>query len=816
MSKLLTEISRIHKLMGIKNHINESLIYNKILLKEGTGIGEIMDIYKSIFKKGGVELTENESKYLKNLVDEYNVRFPDSKFEFVNGLDNLSFRKLSDFITKQTDEVLTDFFGSLSKNIYRKEISELGIKGFLSLDQAFQEIMNSQKIIGGLADSSGEAISIYGHINYIYQKGGVKNSDLPDSILTELKNELKYLIKDPKKLGSLSDDDPFKKYCNDIISQIDESQNTTVKETNPEIFPKLKEIQDSIPLNKTNTEDISSKLKSLSNSDQTMRQGDGMDITVDINNQVELKKLMGDDIETFIKDLKTFEDLENLWVIVQHSDNDIEFQKEILKILQNNQQTLETKFSTNSQDIKMGIAMLEDRVLINSKTSSSNFGDLTQGLQKYGSQGGLTDDGYWIPRPIDIDGNPIYFKTPNEWYNLNKETLDKINSKRSSMGLPNIEDYIKNMNDKFGNSSGSVKTTEDLSPRLKNKYEKVLNKIDKDLPLNKSEQQLKDDVEKFLNGENINLKDYEFTKTYIDKVNTIIKNFTRNKKEYTSILKELIASIDNTTKITSNIENTFPKGLDKNIRNAINSDPNLTNFFKKLEEGKYGWVIDNETKEWIPTNMLDTNTNDRTTLFRDVLDIVMENDGKKLSEFTTLPEEEQKKLMNDVLTYIKTNKDSLKYKLLDSDRYIKNSQVSLVRGDEGEKLAKQTFEESGFKVVWEGGRGNALDKTGVDMIVEKDGVYSLVSVKTIGHEFYVIKSVKTGKPLIGFRQPTKIVTDTGYAAVFDTKNRLIIFPPQPKFSKETGEIVGKGFNKGNNEGKLWTNVDLSSILIKNF
>ena len=42
-------------------------------------------------------------------------------------------------------------------------------------------------------------------------------------------------------------------------------------------------------------------------------------------------------------------------------------------------------------------------------------------------------------------------------------------------------------------------------------WKKVLNKIDEDLPLDKSEQQLKDDVEKFLNGENINLKDYEFT-----------------------------------------------------------------------------------------------------------------------------------------------------------------------------------------------------------------------------------------------------------------------------------------------------------------
>jgi len=256
MSNFLIEISRIHELMGIKTPINESLLHNKILLKEGTGIGEIMDIYKSIFKKGAVELTEEESKYLRNLVDEYNLRFPNSKIEFVNGLDNLSFRKLSDFITKQGDEILNDFFGSLSKNIYRKEISELGIKGFLSLDQAFRNLMKSEKIINGLTDSSGEVISIYDHINYIYQKGGIKNSDLPDSILTVLKDELEYLIKDPKKLGTLSNDDPFKKYCSDIVSQIDETQNSTVAKVDPEIPLKVKEIQDTIPPNVNNIEDV--------------------------------------------------------------------------------------------------------------------------------------------------------------------------------------------------------------------------------------------------------------------------------------------------------------------------------------------------------------------------------------------------------------------------------------------------------------------------------------------------------------------------------------------------------------------------------
>ena len=807
MSKLLTEISRIRELMGIKSEVlKESL--------SSSGRQRLQELLISLLK-----LSDNEATtFFKNLTEEdqnlLRALINSSDGKIVGNLsDAVTIASLKNFLKNGGTDAIKSVLAK-AEILLAKELSEKSAKIGYNLINTSADV---QKFLKTRKQSTGGNSTILDTLSNIEKNGGVEKSTIFDGnpemwvFLAEDLENLKLTY--PNKTDGVYD--YLEKISNDILKMTDPEEHLVkIKNLELDFANKIdNNVVDEIKIIVNPIQDISDKLKVLANSDQSIRQGEYLDIPTDIANQTELKNLMGVDKENFIKDLKTFEDLENLWVIVQHSDNDIEFQKEVLKILQNNQQTLETKFSTNSQDIKMGIAMLEDRVLINTKTSSSNFGDLTQGLQKYGSQGGLTDDGYWIPRPIDIDGNPIYFKTPNEWYNLNKETLDKINSKRSSMGLPNIEDYIKNMNDKFGNSSGSVKTTEDLSPRLKNKYKKVLNKIDEDLPLDKSEQQLKDDVEKFLNGENINLKDYEFTKTYIENVNKIIKNFTRNKKEYTSILKELIASIDNTTKITSNIENTFPKGLDKNIRNAINSDPNLTNFFKKLEEGKYEWVIDNETKEWIPTNMLDTNTNDGTTLFRDVLDIVMENDGKKLVEFTTLPVEEQKKLMNDVLTYIKTNKDSLKYKLLDSDRYIKNSQVSLVRGDAGEKLAKQTFEDNGFKVVWEGGRGNALDKTGVDMIVEKDGVYSLVSVKTIGHEFYPIaKGNKTGKPLIGFRQPTKIVTDTGYVAVIDTENKLIIFPPQPKFNEETGEIVGKGFNKKSG----WTNVDLSSILIKNF
>ena len=72
-----------------------------------------------------------------------------------------------------------------------------------------------------------------------------------------------------------------------------------------------------------------------------------------------------------------------------------------------------------------------------------NFSEVTSGAQKYGTQGGI-HNGSWVPRPIELDGQKVFFQTPEELYN-NQEFLMKINKLRSEVGLPPLEDYVKNM-----------------------------------------------------------------------------------------------------------------------------------------------------------------------------------------------------------------------------------------------------------------------------------------------------------------------------------------------------------------------------------
>jgi hypothetical protein len=95
--------------------------------------------------------------------------------------------------------------------------------------------------------------------------------------------------------------------------------------------------------------------------------------------------------------------------------------------------------------------MLTDRVMVNSSThlkgyrdnEGENFSEVTSGVQKYGTQGGV-HNGKWLPRPIELDGQKVFFQTPEELYD-NKEFLMKINKLRSEVGLPTLEDYVKNM-----------------------------------------------------------------------------------------------------------------------------------------------------------------------------------------------------------------------------------------------------------------------------------------------------------------------------------------------------------------------------------
>ena len=123
----------------------------------------------------------------------------------------------------------------------------------------------------------------------------------------------------------------------------------------------------------------------------------------------------------------------------------------ILDLLESNKDMLSQKFNIPIQQVLYGIAMLTDRVMVNSSTNlkgyrdneGENFSEVNLGVQKYGTQGGV-HNGSWVPRPIELDGQTFFFQTPEELYD-NKEFLMKINKLRSEVGLPTLEDYVKNM-----------------------------------------------------------------------------------------------------------------------------------------------------------------------------------------------------------------------------------------------------------------------------------------------------------------------------------------------------------------------------------
>lgn len=94
---------------------------------------------------------------------------------------------------------------------------------------------------------------------------------------------------------------------------------------------------------------------------------------------------------------------ENAWLLVQHADLDILFQKEILAILA----TLLSQGETNKQNY----AYLVDRVARNEHR-----------LQTYGTQGQCAN-GAWVPFPMEDPAN--------------------INIRRASMDMELEEDYIK-------------------------------------------------------------------------------------------------------------------------------------------------------------------------------------------------------------------------------------------------------------------------------------------------------------------------------------------------------------------------------------
>lgn len=94
---------------------------------------------------------------------------------------------------------------------------------------------------------------------------------------------------------------------------------------------------------------------------------------------------------------------QSAWLVAQHSDHDLEFQKRALEIM---------KALPDNAVKKSNIAYLEDRVLVNS-----------QKLQIYGTQTTRNEQGVIVPRPI--------------------QDQEQVNERRKSMGLEPLEEYLQ-------------------------------------------------------------------------------------------------------------------------------------------------------------------------------------------------------------------------------------------------------------------------------------------------------------------------------------------------------------------------------------
>jgi hypothetical protein len=222
----MEEVLRIRELMGLKSFLKEGLYgLTKMLLKEDTTIGELMLAFKTALRKAGGELTDQEKIYMSKLVDEYNARFADEYgfIDFTGKIDNQLRSVLTSVMEKETDDVLVDFWAGAVQRVTRSNIGKEGIEHFPTLDDAMKEAMQSEKVSDDLVNSEGQPLGVYDTLVFIFQKGGVRQSELPDSVITLLKDQLAYYR------GVLGETDPLKKYCDDVVDQIDEMQTGETK-----------------------------------------------------------------------------------------------------------------------------------------------------------------------------------------------------------------------------------------------------------------------------------------------------------------------------------------------------------------------------------------------------------------------------------------------------------------------------------------------------------------------------------------------------------------------------------------------------------
>lgn len=168
-----------------------------------------------------------------------------------------------------------------------------------------------------------------------------------------------------------------------------------------------------------NIDSIKSRICEMYSADQDMRhlalKNDGIidgdeDVRLDEKNTEVMKSIVAEIGWPTITSVGA-EVSQKAWLLVQHADHDVEFQKMCLSLMKSEGSDVDPQL----------IAYLEDRVRVNEGRP-----------QLYGTQFYTRDDGKYLPRPI--------------------EEPEHVDERRKLVGLDSLEEYRQRLVEKYGKS----------------------------------------------------------------------------------------------------------------------------------------------------------------------------------------------------------------------------------------------------------------------------------------------------------------------------------------------------------------------------
>lgn len=431
------------------------------------------------------------------------------------------------------------------------------------------------------------------------------------------------------------------------------------------------------------------------------------------------------------------------------------------------------------------------KALIDGVTEVLDEGQALSYLAKKTGTIGLTDFANQIlkvnSKPLStltkLDANVYVKNVVKKIEDVSLDSQNILKSKTTLESLNNLIDLNKTISQE---NKGAIKDT--ISKQLQ-----TIKSLEDDLITTPKSNEIKD-FDKLLSPTKISSSEPKVS------VKESLKSNTFGGKKLAQKIRSSLASGDQSKVIPSTLDKTFEgsnifttgkglDGLDPEIRELINS--NKPNFFSELESGKYKNLVD-ENGNWDQINMLDTNIGDREVFFKDFA---------KLKGFD--PENMTQKQIDEVIGLLEKepNENIKKMILSDKEKYITNSLRNSERGEVVVNSFKNEIQtgklKNIFDIVWEPKTyGNALDKSGVDMILKnkQTGKYVLVQFKSVGDikvgesSVYKYTGVKNN---LNFYLPSGINIKNGLAGVMDGKGNWVLFPPQTGFNVQVVQKANK-------------------------